>query len=278
MRWNCPHCGTSLAVSDEKLGNGWAFSRCYKCAGFALVRKGDANLIKVDRAPAGEHVLLPEANEDATALLSRQASEHLAHYVEQNAQRAKATDELSQARARIEKAAMKPGIKSATRRSLSTSIAEPAQALVPVAASVMVPAPAPSTQADRPSLAAAPPFVAPRAPASAGSSFGLPTPLPDEPVRGVRGRLAPVAIALTGVFAIGTGIYLYVQGQAIWEKSRLQAEGGSPTGISQELTSSEAVPAPAFAAGSGIMDQVGSKAMAPVRAKIPTRPAGSASH
>ncbi len=64
MRWDCPHCQMSLALSDEKLGTGWSFSRCFKCGGFALIRRSEMNLVKVDRAPAGENVLLPEAHED----------------------------------------------------------------------------------------------------------------------------------------------------------------------------------------------------------------------
>src|SRR3954465_11956560 len=81
MRWSCPHCGVNLAVADDKLGTGWSFSRCYKCAGFALVRRSDVNLIKVDRAPAGEQILLPEATEDPTALMSQNATNHLARYM-----------------------------------------------------------------------------------------------------------------------------------------------------------------------------------------------------
>src|SRR5689334_8459640 len=79
MRWNCPHCGINLAVSDDKLGPGWSFSRCYKCGGFALVRRSEINLIKVDKAPAGEHVLLPEASE--TPVMSQEATQNLERYL-----------------------------------------------------------------------------------------------------------------------------------------------------------------------------------------------------
>lgn len=64
MRWSCPHCGTSLGLNDDKIGAGWAFSRCYRCAGHALIRRPEVNVIKVDRAPSGERVLLPEAHEN----------------------------------------------------------------------------------------------------------------------------------------------------------------------------------------------------------------------
>lgn len=76
MRWSCPHCGTMLALSDDKVGSGWAFSRCFKCAGHALIRRPEVNVIKVDRAPAGERVLLPETNENPS-LLSASANERL---------------------------------------------------------------------------------------------------------------------------------------------------------------------------------------------------------
>jgi hypothetical protein len=42
---------------------GWSFSRCYKCGGFALVRRAEINVIKVDKAPPGERVLLPESGD-----------------------------------------------------------------------------------------------------------------------------------------------------------------------------------------------------------------------
>lgn len=75
MRWNCPHCGVNLAVIDDQLSTGWSFSRCYQCGGFALVRQAEINVIKVDRAPQGERVLLPESHE--TPMLSDEATRNL---------------------------------------------------------------------------------------------------------------------------------------------------------------------------------------------------------
>jgi hypothetical protein len=60
MRWNCPHCQNSLKLTDNKIPEGWAFTRCAACSGFALVRNGAKNIIKVSSAPAGEEVLLPD--------------------------------------------------------------------------------------------------------------------------------------------------------------------------------------------------------------------------
>ena len=42
MRWNCPHCGTSLAAADPVASNpaelsaSWKLFSCYKCGGFSM--------------------------------------------------------------------------------------------------------------------------------------------------------------------------------------------------------------------------------------------------
>ncbi len=78
MQWCCPHCGINLAISDEKVSAGWSFSRCYKCGGFALIRKAEISVIKVDKAPPGEKVLLPEATENPhLGLVSESANQKL---------------------------------------------------------------------------------------------------------------------------------------------------------------------------------------------------------
>ncbi len=69
MQWSCPHCGVSLVISDDTLGTGWSFSRCYKCGGFALIRKAEINIIKVDKAPPGERIILPEASVNPASVL-----------------------------------------------------------------------------------------------------------------------------------------------------------------------------------------------------------------
>lgn len=77
MRWNCPHCGVRLSVADDQLTSGWSFSRCSKCTGYSLVRKAEVNLIKVDRAPRGEKIVLPE---EENALLGEQIVNRLNQY------------------------------------------------------------------------------------------------------------------------------------------------------------------------------------------------------
>jgi|GEM_PF-6408765 len=70
MLWNCPHCNIKLKVVDEKVGTGWTFSRCCKCAGIALIRKPEASVVKVDRVPSGESILLSEICELPQSTLS----------------------------------------------------------------------------------------------------------------------------------------------------------------------------------------------------------------
>ncbi len=246
MRWSCPHCGCGLAVSDDKVSTGWSFSRCYKCGGFALIRRSDVNLIKVDRAPAGEPVLLPEANENPTALLSQNATQHLARYTQPAAAQVNIapadnrkpvirpavrrstpvrTPEQEQAHAEILGAALA----RQTPRAQSARQASPIQALANQIAPAAVLAPMNLTQAPAPQL-------------------GLPEPLPEEPARGLVQRLVPFAIALTGTFVIGSGIYLYVQGQALWEKARSASAHDAST-VSEDPPSADngATPPPAAA-------------------------------
>lgn len=78
MKWNCPHCGVILAIGDDKINGGWSFSRCYKCSGHALVRRAEISVIKVDRAPPGERVLLPEGSESPQLGMSQVATQQYA--------------------------------------------------------------------------------------------------------------------------------------------------------------------------------------------------------
>lgn len=56
MRWNCPHCQHSL-TAVEAIKNEWSFSQCHRCEGYALIRSGESNAIKVFQAPPGERVV-----------------------------------------------------------------------------------------------------------------------------------------------------------------------------------------------------------------------------
>lgn len=247
MRWNCPHCGTNLAVADEKVGSGWSFSRCYKCAGYGLVRRSDVTLIKVDRAPEGEPVLLPEAHENATSMLSQTATRNLNRYT--GAHSATATPTINVTGGPASPA--KPSVRTATPRGAT-------------------PQPRSSTQ-----------------------NLGLPEPLPNIPRQKVGQRLAPMAIGLAGILTIGSGIYLYVQGQALFEKARTQAKETRTPAAPETLSSTDAsldnpeiITAPgapsapkvtslagsADAPSSVMVDEVHARAMAPAR-DLPKVPA-----
>ena len=279
MRWNCPHCGTNLAASDDRLSTGWSFSRCYKCAGFALVRLADANLIKVDRAPAGEKIILPEANEEPTAMLSQNAANHLARFKSN-----KTSPSI---------------VKAAPRRSIAKGIASLTKPTLPTPVAAAPPAP-PKTAAQILENIQTPSALgtAQRLSYSKPSPFGLPQPLPEVPERSLPQRVAPTLVGISGLLAIGSGIYLYVQGQALWENSRLRAaESKAIVDAALKTEISEAEPAPAQAepiapatAGSAavestpapvrassITDQVHANAMAPTR-ESEQKPAHPTSH
>jgi hypothetical protein len=275
MRWNCPHCGVALAVSDEKLGGGWSFSRCFKCGGFALVRRSDINLIKVDRAPTGEKVILPESSEEP--MMTAAAAQKLARYGGAPAEAAAGV------------AADRPTIRPGARRNANptapiAAIAKPAARSdtaagppVPVA----IPKPtgpryAPKVEARGISIA---PPSSPTQAVAAAIANGLPEPLPEEPVRSLRYRLLPAAIALAGLMAVGSGIYLYIQGQELWRKARA---GAAPAELREPSLSHSApivptspvvvapppAPAPLLAQNAPraeLVDQVHTNAMAPVR-------------
>lgn len=96
MQWNCPHCGISLVISSESLGTGWSFSRCYKCGGFALIRKTEINVIKVDKAPPGEKVILPEASGAPTSgLISKNATQKLVENLQKPSKASQPTPTVS---------------------------------------------------------------------------------------------------------------------------------------------------------------------------------------
>jgi len=40
-----------LTLADENLGEGWAFSKCYKCAGFSLIKSSEKGALKLTGSP-----------------------------------------------------------------------------------------------------------------------------------------------------------------------------------------------------------------------------------
>jgi predicted Zn finger-like uncharacterized protein len=217
MRWNCPHCGTQLAISKEKMGAGWSFTRCYSCAGYALIKAGDSHAIKVEKAPANEKVVLPEAFEEP--LLNKNAMERLMSY---NG---------------------KPVVRPARRGQTNTQIPQPSI-----------------------------PFTTPvRTPTQPMRKF--PDPLPEVPVslptQSKVQKMLPVGVAVAGVIAIVSGIFLYIQGQKIFKKNRAP-EKAAITAPAPEVDlatiTSQSAPAPETAPGAQAMavsDRIHQKAMAP---------------
>lgn len=239
MRWSCPHCGINLAAADEKLGPGWSFSQCYKCAGFALIRRAEVNLIKVDRAPVGENVILPEPSEEP--LLNSEASQRLSHYFSK-------------------KSEDKPTIRPATKRAQA-----PVQATAPIG---QAPNTSPTTQEIINNLK------------NEGSSLisgesSLPDPLPEIGLRGfnLKGKTLPLAIGIAGAMAVGSGVYLYIQGQILWEKAASGINAPESRDLASNPSGSEVVQAPPLVAknqptahrNGEMTDRLRQSAMAPDR-------------
>lgn len=193
MRWNCPHCGVTLAIGEDKISGGWSFSRCYKCGGHALVRRAEINVIKVDRAPPGERVLLPEASENPRVGLNQEAAQNFA--------RASAQAQASQSAANATAAALMA----------AAGIAESGSANA---------------------IPGIPSGISSAIPAMAG--------MPSMEVRGhstrAQSRMLPAAMGLAGAMAIGSGIYLYIQGQNLWNRATRVASRERVRDVSRDLS------------------------------------------
>jgi Zn-finger nucleic acid-binding protein len=187
MHWDCPHCGVTLTISEERAGAGWSFSRCSRCNGFALIRRAETHVIKVDRAPSGEKVLIPDA---AASAHTNPAQNHL---MSASAQRR--LNEITRPIAR-QVAPPAPPIE-ARYTDLRVPSSEPLPIGLPP--SIALPQPLPY-------LAEAP--SAPKTP-RLKNSFDLI-------------KALPFAMGVFGTIAIGSGFYLFQQGQAF--RGRLNAD------------------------------------------------------
>jgi hypothetical protein len=228
-------------------------------------------VIKVDRAPAGENILLPEGIQDTSVSVI----ESKAHNVEPKAHineqaptvrpakprnptplQAAASEFKKSAPAVIQKTNYIPEIngKPVFPRGKPAPVrAEPAQSVEKIS------------------------VEKPRA-QSANNPFGLPDPLPEVPVknRSVGMRLLPYAIGITGLTTIASGIYLYIQGQALWEKAHApsvkEETAQNPTQVSTAAPtqSPEVISATSLVSRTAeIRDEVHQNAMAPARPAAP---------
>jgi len=175
MRWNCPHCSIELYLDDGRIGNGWSFARCYRCAGFSLVRKSNVSTIRIDQAPTSETVLQPKASLPTVSTPARSPVAGAIELFQQSQTQIGAIEK--------ERPQVIPG-----RRT------QP-----------------PTAQGTTPTV--------PRA--FAGRS--LPEPLPETPAGGIRRRgtgIIPMALGITAVLITGAGVFLYLQGQQMWDHAR----------------------------------------------------------
>lgn len=302
MRWNCPHCQTSLTASDEQLSPNWLFSRCFHCGGNFLVRRPEVNVVKVDRVPEGERVLA--AGPENPPLLSEQANRNLARYTAPPAKAvvrpvtSRRGQPPLQAVATPATAPRLPEAPANLRRKADPASSRHEGALAPSRhEGALAPSPAPAaassaaqaqafspTDPPAPAASATPaPQVAP--PMASLRDYLVPAPLPElATLAPSRPRLLPIAMGIAGAVMVGSGIYLFLEGQTVIEKARARANhpsvslskalkiapGGEPD---SRRPPEEARPSPAatLAANTTFTDQLHREAMAPERAPQPVQ-------
>ncbi len=253
MRWNCPHCSVALAVSDEKMGAGWTFSRCYKCGGFALIKQAEVSLIKIDRTPGNTGLQIPEgiSAQAITQIQNAQTQQTALKSAQQSTLNSAPQQPLSanQLMAKQISDGLKPVVKASTRH-LHTNVSTPNVASVAHA----------TAQQKLMSAVKTPPKFKPLVEArgtNAKSSGGfLPEPLPEEPLRPWYYKLMPFAMGLAAFSMAVSGIYLYWQGQKVIVQTK----------PSVSENTSETRPEPAHhSQNENLKDQIHAAAMAPER-------------
>jgi hypothetical protein len=95
--------------------------------------------------------------------------------------------------------------------------------------------------------------------------------LSDSPQINRDSRILRIIATAAGILAIASGIYLYIQGQRIWEKAKMASTVPTKApSISERLARQDTVIATA------ITDQVTHQAMAPMRSNADAAPVASA--
>lgn len=76
MHWRCPHCDVILAIPQDTLTTGSAFSRCYKCSGLAKVTQSKVSVMKLDatETPNGVLTQMPHSPIENTSPLEASKS------------------------------------------------------------------------------------------------------------------------------------------------------------------------------------------------------------
>lgn len=245
MRWNCPHCGTALAVSDEKLGAHWSFSRCYQCAGFSLIRSASLNLIKIDEPPTANHF---HQSEPADSIINKSNASQVAESSIQ--QLTTAQNALAPARSnRTNTPSQESGYKLQPRLHPSQNLAQnPTPSPLPTAQPIVKKSQRHSThqpiiqvwgesfaesfaQQNKTSFAIDPTKKEPedlsiRAKNLVKKHLGfhtLPAPLPREPGKlKWYQRFFPFVLGVLVAAVIVTGAYLGMEAQSFWQKTQKQ--------------------------------------------------------
>lgn len=252
MRWNCPHCGIALVVSDDKLTGSWSFSRCVQCDGYALVRRPDLNLIRVNHVPRGQEVIQPEAVAGDKPVIrpsTRQIQKKAPNPVPTMATSpAPAPSPAGQEMLAVgEPVSIPKSILTDSLAELDSPSAAPEQDLTHGTGAISAGPGIPVTSASAP-----PPFRS--------APVILPEPLPEQPELRPFARALPIAISTLGVVALTSGIYLYQQGQRLYRK----AQERNPE-VAQSQTA--AVPQ----TPTEWTDQLNQRAMAPERTNSETQ-------
>lgn len=285
MRWNCPHCGTALSVADDKLSNTWSFSKCFQCSGYALVRKSDLNLIKVDDAPKGEKIVRPSADISAISEARITRPEQITAIIEKKPE-SKAT--IANVIAQAQAAAPTPTEAPVTveiplphKNSEFTNIVlEPVVAasvpsfVPPSRPTTLAPpaAPVAQTQArQEPSFSNELKWILPDSPeqASAAPTFSGSDEIQTSFTRRKpilnRTKLIPLSVGFAAAIAIGSGLMM------VQESSKITKRRARSQTTTAQMMSTIQIPAAMKAAPQAqpLSDTVKEKAMAPTRAVEP---------
>lgn len=269
MRWNCPHCGVALSVADDRLNTGWSYAKCYQCSEFAMVRRTATPVqtlpkpraLSAIQAPneiyAPNAMIIPEEKTETQVKRATVRKANTAANINQAKKAAAVPPRFSHPSASVAVDTADISISSRSDESQNAAILENEP--------VLSPAPLRTLAAITPEL---PKFF-----------------LQDPPSISRENRIMRVAASFAGVVAIASGIYLYMEGQKIWEKAKLANARTAPAaeliqhprlktvastlGISRTPGFSVAQNTGSTNANAaGLSDQISHQAMAPIRQDI----------
>lgn len=259
MRWNCPHCKTAIVVSASELRTQWTFTECFQCSGISLVRRNDINIIRVDRKPSGETIL--KSRSPFEQLNQTVFNAHAAMQVNQARASTTTTPKTIQRpdghvdvvfQTKGKEVARELGtLSSASENLLSQRAINTLEKRIPKNPSITLPQPIliPSTTSAVQDLA---------------HELEQISKIDREPT-----RLFSYALIFLGTMTLVSGTYLFIQGKALWNHTRVD------TGKTLETTTqkNDYPKNPLTEARS--VDQIKKGAMAPMRS-LKIRPTSNA--